>query len=251
MTSVRAFPRAEQYPSNTASSSAGTSSLISGISGGLLNASFGMEREKCVTFRPLRLRDLAVAQLRKRAGRYADAIRNSGLGKPGILNFRNDFVPVHDDSFSTSRNITLRHVETQVMDNQTMMTLAQRLTNTREEKGLSKADLRRLAGLKSPSTLTELESGQRTESPQLPKIAAALGVEVMWLQHGTGPKRRKDIALAASTAAEIAALANELPPKQQAELLHYLRFAKLLRESGVSDDLLDAIRQSSGSKKAV
>ena len=69
-------------------------------------------------------------------------------------------------------------------------TLGERLKEAREDKGWSKADLRRQAGLKSPSTLTELEKGDRTESPQLPLIAAALGVEVLWLQHEIGPKHR-------------------------------------------------------------
>lgn len=218
------------------------SSVVSAIS----SAVFSVKREERVTLRPLRLHHLAAAKLGKRPGRDADALRDCRLSKAGVLDFRDDFVPVHADSFSTNRNNTLRQVETQLLENSQMSSLSNRITETREEKGWSKAELRRAAGLKSPSTLTELESGQRTESPQLPKIAAALGVEVLWLQHGTGPKRRKDIALATSTAAEIAALANELPARQQAELLHYLKFAKLLREAGVSDDLIDAIRQSSG-----
>lgn len=70
-----------------------------------------------------------------------------------------------------------------------MQTLAERLIKAREEKGWRKSDLMRAAKLKSPSTLTELESGKRTESPQLPIIAEALGVEVIWLQHGRGPMR--------------------------------------------------------------
>jgi len=40
-----------------------------------------------------------------------------------------------------------------------MKTLAERLIAAREEKGWKKAELRRQAGLKSPSTLTELEKG--------------------------------------------------------------------------------------------
>lgn len=71
-----------------------------------------------------------------------------------------------------------------------MGNLADRLIEARTDKGWTKADLRREARLKSPSTLTELENGSRTQSPQLPVIASALGVEVLWLQHGTGPKHR-------------------------------------------------------------
>lgn len=75
-----------------------------------------------------------------------------------------------------------------------MRTLAERLIEAREEKGWKKSDLMRAAKLKSPSTLTELESGKRTESPQLPVIAEALGVEVIWLQHGRGHKTKKPTA---------------------------------------------------------
>ena len=71
-----------------------------------------------------------------------------------------------------------------------MKTLAERLIAAREAKGWKKADLRRAAKIKSPSTLTEIESGGRTESPQLPVIAEALGGEGLWLQHGRGPEHK-------------------------------------------------------------
>jgi phage repressor protein C with HTH and peptisase S24 domain len=70
-----------------------------------------------------------------------------------------------------------------------MNTLAERLRKTREAAGLTKAELRRLAGLKSPSTITELENGAAKDSPQIPLLAKALDVEALWLQHGKGPKR--------------------------------------------------------------
>ena len=69
-----------------------------------------------------------------------------------------------------------------------MSTLSERLIEARTDKGWSKAELKRAAGLKSASTLPELENGSRTESPQLPVIAAALGVSVLWLQHNRGGK---------------------------------------------------------------
>ena len=75
-----------------------------------------------------------------------------------------------------------------------MTSLATRLIEARTDKGWTKADLKRAAKLKSPSTLTELESGKRTESPQLPMIAAALGVSALWLQHGIGDKHPKHMA---------------------------------------------------------
>lgn len=72
-----------------------------------------------------------------------------------------------------------------------LITLADRLIDARSRLGWKKADLRRAAGLKSASTLTELENGTIKDSPQLPKIAYVLGVEVLWLQFGTGPRERR------------------------------------------------------------
>lgn len=71
-----------------------------------------------------------------------------------------------------------------------MPTLAERLRAARIEKGWSKAELRRRSGVRSPSTLTELENGHVFETSQLPAIAEALGVEAVWLQTGKGPKYR-------------------------------------------------------------
>lgn len=75
----------------------------------------------------------------------------------------------------------------QACDDAQMSTLAERLKEAREDKGWRKADLQRAAKIKSASTLTDLEKGA-TESPQLGKIAEALGVNVLWLQYGRGPK---------------------------------------------------------------
>ena len=190
MTSVRFFPVAEQYPSSTATSSESTSTRNSviGTLGGQAAGDSGVQRDKRVTFRPFRLRHFAAAQLRKRANSYANFISNLRLGKPMLFDFDNDLIPVHDDSFSTSRNTSIRQVETQVMENQMMSTLAERLIEARTDLGWKPSDLKREAKIKSPSTISEIESGKRTKSPQLPIIAATLGVSVMWLQHGKGPK---------------------------------------------------------------
>lgn len=64
--------------------------------------------------------------------------------------------------------------------------LSDRLARAMDLRGLKQADLRRLAKVKSPSTLSELLSGARSQSPQLPLIAEALGVNAVWLQHGRG-----------------------------------------------------------------
>ena len=134
MTSVRFFTVAEQYPSRTATSSESTStrnSVIGTLGGQAATCDSGVQRDKRVTFRPFRLRHFAAAQLRKRANSYADFISNLRLGKPMLFDFDNDLIPVHDDSFSTSRNTSIRQVETQVMENQMMSTLAERLIEAR------------------------------------------------------------------------------------------------------------------------
>lgn len=69
-----------------------------------------------------------------------------------------------------------------------MGSLGERLAAVRKEKGWKKSELQRRAGLKSPSTLTELENGTIVHSPQLPEIAECLGVTSYWLKTGRGHK---------------------------------------------------------------
>lgn len=98
-----------------------------------------------------------------------------------------------------------------------METLAERLRSVREELGYNKAELKRRAGLGSASTITELENGTISQSPQIPKIAAALGVEAVWLQSGRGPKHRgKASPLEDIDAARIAELYLQLSPSRRA-----------------------------------
>lgn len=104
-----------------------------------------------------------------------------------------------------------------------MTTLAERLIEAREDKGWNKAELRRRAGLKSPSTLTELESGAITHSPQLPAIANALGVEVLWLQYGRGPRHKSGPATIGPIASQVADIVEQLGHAQQVELLHFVK----------------------------
>lgn len=66
------------------------------------------------------------------------------------------------------------------------VTVGERVRIARKMRGWSKAELRRMANLKSASTLTELESGAISKTHQLPEIAHALGVDVLWLQTGVG-----------------------------------------------------------------
>jgi len=104
------------------------------------------------------------------------------------------------------------------------MSLAKRLKEAREDRGWSKAELKREAKLNSASTLTELENGAITESPQIPAIANALGVEVMWLKYGKGKKHPSPAsALKLSDAAlQIAIAANSMSAEYQAAMLHLM-----------------------------
>ena len=128
---------------------------------------------------------------------------------------------------STNRNYTLRQIETQECDYSNMSTLAERLIEAREKKGWKKSELKRRAGLRSPSTLTELENGTITQSPQLPAIANALGVEVLWLQHGRGPKHKSQSVDPGPIAEEVARMVEEMDLDHQTEILHFIRLYRL------------------------
>jgi SOS-response transcriptional repressor LexA len=65
-----------------------------------------------------------------------------------------------------------------------MRTLADRIRFTREQRGLSQAQLAKSAGLANQSIIGMLESGDRKRSSHLPAIARTLGVDVLWLQYG-------------------------------------------------------------------
>lgn len=154
-----------------------------------------------------------------------------------LMSKTNCFQSISISEISISRNHRLRPVEMQECDYSNMenelVTLADRLVDAREKLGWKKADLRRAAGLKSASTLTELENGTITESPQLPKIAYALGVEVLWLQHGTGQRARRNLeeqnqpAALSSLALQLAYAVNDLPEQFQAALMQIVSMYKM------------------------
>lgn len=109
-----------------------------------------------------------------------------------------------------------------------MKTLADRLKETREALKWTKAYLRRRAGIKSASTLTELENGTIKDSPQLPLIAAALGVEVLWLQHGKGPKKRGGSATSADEES-----AGNVMPFPSRKITQLVKIARTISEDGL------------------
>ncbi|OAJ69022.1 helix-turn-helix domain-containing protein [Gluconobacter cerinus] len=72
----------------------------------------------------------------------------------------------------------------------TQESLASRLKEIRELRGLSQSKLARLVGI-TPQAIQALESGSSAGSKHLASIAGALGVEALWLANGEGDKERK------------------------------------------------------------
>lgn len=74
------------------------------------------------------------------------------------------------------------------------MTIGQRIKQTRVAIPLTQKELAKKVGIAQP-TLSELENGDSASSAYLPAIAAALGVNALWLQTEKGPKHPiKDIS---------------------------------------------------------
>lgn len=72
-----------------------------------------------------------------------------------------------------------------------MDTLAERLKSVRAESGLSQQALAERCGV-SQSTIAGIERGRnRRGSVMLPRIARSLGVRVLWLAEGIGPRREE------------------------------------------------------------
>lgn len=67
------------------------------------------------------------------------------------------------------------------------MTIGQRIKESRLAIQLTQGELAKKVGIRQP-TLSELERGDSTGSSYLPAIAAALGVNALWLQTGKGTK---------------------------------------------------------------
>lgn len=64
-------------------------------------------------------------------------------------------------------------------------TIAQRMVWARERKKLTQEGLAKAAGV-AQSTIAGLESGYRKSPRRLPQIAAALGIDPIWLAEGIG-----------------------------------------------------------------
>lgn len=81
-----------------------------------------------------------------------------------------------------------RHRDGVYYHNSDMGTLANRLKESREEKGFSQSELAKRARLKNQSIIGSLESGHRKSSSYIPAIAKELGVHALWLSEGKLPK---------------------------------------------------------------
>jgi SOS-response transcriptional repressor LexA len=93
-------------------------------------------------------------------------------------------------------------------------TFGQRLRQARTEKGLKQKELAAKAGIKQ-ATISELENDKYQGSAFAPQLAAALGVNALWLANEKGPKHIAaggDPAITTQNAALIAGLgANDAP----------------------------------------
>lgn len=117
-----------------------------------------------------------------------------GLGHARFQKVLNEGGPVHSahggSIIAFALNSVNRYRAKNEYHNRTKMktTVAERLKESRKEVGLTQAELTKKARLKNQSIIGSLESGHRGTSSRLPAIAAALGVEPLWLAEGRGPK---------------------------------------------------------------
>ena len=82
-------------------------------------------------------------------------------------------------------------IDSDADENQGMDTLATRLSQAREESGLSQTELAERAGC-SQGLVGNLETSRQQSSAKLPRMAQVLGVEALWLAEGKGPKKKND-----------------------------------------------------------
>lgn len=156
-----------------------------------------------------------------------------GLRHAGSHEVFDDFCPVHSPIITQVIGHCKHHREFVFDENQTMETLAQRLTKKREEAKLSQSELARRARLKNQSIIAMLESGARKTSSYIPQIANALGVESLWLSSGIGPERRGDARTyeLSEVAMKIAIAANAMPEAYQEALLHLITLERVKMDS--------------------
>lgn len=120
--------------------------------------------------------------------------------------------------------------------NNRLMTLGDRIKQARKLRNMSRPQLAEASGVKYP-TLAGIENNDQPSSTQLPELAAALRVNVLWLQTGKGPRDAEGVvdqdAAPVPAFAHALALGDGSTPEEYAEA-HRLLFRKSsLRKKGL------------------
>ena len=218
MTSVRALPRAEQYPSRTASSSAGTSSLTSGIFIGLNSGYQGGDLACSLK----RRRDRSSFPARDQSLASADVLCDLDLGKSRTTKGEDvGLSSVHAGNYTLVNSLgnTLSHNSP---GQNAQMSLRENLKALMELHKDNPYSLHLKIGVPQPTIFRIVEG--TTQNPKritLEKIARHYHVKVEDLFGTTAPV--KDDAAVGRLAIECAEIIDTLPYRAQVEMLHHLR----------------------------
>lgn len=108
-----------------------------------------------------------------------------------------DVLPVHDPIITPVMLSVKKqhHRDIDINHNCCMDTLGNRIKEQRTHLGLSQLALAKAVGKLANEKLGQswvsmLEKGNRTETPHISELAIVLGVNAIWLRHGTGDKER-------------------------------------------------------------
>jgi transcriptional regulator with XRE-family HTH domain len=112
------------------------------------------------------------------------------------------------------------------MGNNTGMSIGSRMKQARKALKISQQELAKRASL-SQSSISDLEIGRSAGTTSLASLAAALGVNALWLENGRGPMRPEDapknyqwkIQPPASPEDERSIVQSQLPDEPADELL--------------------------------
>lgn len=124
-----------------------------------------------------------------------------------------------------------------------MSTYGERLKEARSEAKLTQKALAAKAGL-SQVTISDGERGRNSGSVATAAVAAALGIEPLWLSEGKGPKRRIGSASEASAQDEQITIPPVIAPDEPAPILHAVEQRTVARPPLTDDeyDILDGYR---------
>lgn len=106
-------------------------------------------------------------------------------------------------------------------ENDAVNTLKERLAWARKKKGLTQKRLAELANI-DQANISVIETGKGSGTSHLPKLAAILGVDALWLQTGEGTPVESVILNMKPDQLIEAAKAADLPKEKIAELVQIL-----------------------------